>query len=255
MLRFLGAAAALAMIAPVAPPWMKLEAAQAAASSTDKLIACYVPFPGSDNPEDSASAGADLALNSKEAAARYGEFFWVKITDKPTAKRIGAPTSGTNLVFTDPDGTSIGVWNLHAGGVTGLLKSLDEAKSQYKSKPVPWFDGEPDEKSDANKRKLILYAFLDEKEKSEKAVKALEHPWVARDHGRLILVRKYTLDSPLAKRFKVTSVPTFIFFDPTQKEGKEIVERKSGEITTKMIRAEMTKFFARLKKILEKGED
>ena len=76
-----------------------------------------------------------------------------------------------------------------------------------------------------------------------------------RAHGRLVLVRKYTLDSPLAKRFKVTSVPTLLFFDPTQKEGKEVVEQKSGEITTKMIRAQMTEFFERLRKILEKGED
>jgi hypothetical protein len=255
MLRILGALAAAALLAPAAPPWQKLEAAQAAASATDKLIACYVPFAGSDNPEDSASAGADIALNSKEAAARYGEFFWVRITDKPTAKRIGAPLTGTHLVFTDPDGTSVGIFNLHSGGVAGLLKTLDDGKALYKSRSVTWFDGEPDEKADAHRRKLIIYAFLDDKEKSEKAVKALEHPWVARDHGRIILVRKLVLDSPLAKRFKVTSVPTFVFFDPTQKEGKEVVERKTGEITTRMIRAVMTKFFERVKKILEKGED
>lgn len=256
MSRILAAVAGLALIAPVAPPWMKLDAAQAAASSTDKLIAVYTPFPGSDNPEDSASAGADLALNSKAVAARYGEFFWVKVTDKPTARSIGAPTVGTHLVFTDPDGTPVGIWNLHSGGEAGMLKALDEAKSQYKSKPVSWFDGEPEEKSDSVRRKLIIYAFLDDKELSEKAVKALEHPWIARDHARVILVRKMLLDSPLAKRFKVASTPTFIFFDPTQKEGKEVVERKSGkDITVKAIRAQMKKFFDRLRKILEKGED
>ena len=146
------------------------------------------------------------------------------------------------------------MWNLQVGGAKTVLKALDEAKAAYQPRPVPWTDAEPDEKSDAVKKKLIVYAFLDDKEASEKAVKSLEHPWVARDHGRLIFVRKYVLDCPLAKRFKVTAVPTFIFVDANMKEGHEVVERKTGEITARQVRAPMRKFFERKKKAALEGK-
>lgn len=254
MMRF-GVLLALSAFATLlGPPWTKLDEALVAASSTDKLIAAYVPLPASDNPEDEASAEADLALVSKEVAARYREFFWVKVTDKATVKRIDAPESGTNLVFLDPDGSSVGVWNLQIGGVKTVLKAMDEAKSLYRSQPVSWFDGEPDENDEKVKKKLIVYAFLDDKEASARVVKSLEHPWVARDHGRLILVRKFVLDSPLAKRFKVTSTPTLIFYDATQKEGHQVVERRTGEVTPKQIRAPMKKFFERMKQRALEGK-
>jgi hypothetical protein len=236
------------------PPWVKLDEAFAAASSTDKLIAVYVPLPASDNPEDEASAEADLALISKEVAARYREFFWVKVTDKATIKRIDAPDSGTNLLFLDPDGGTVGVWNLQVGGVKTMLKAMDEAKSLYRPQPVSWFDGEPDESDEKVRKKLIVYAFLDDKEASAKTVKSLEHPWVARDHGRVIFVRKFVLDSPLAKRFKVTSTPTLVFFDANQKEGHQEVDRRTGVVTPKQIRAPMRKFFERMKKAALEGK-
>jgi hypothetical protein len=253
MVRFALAAAAASFLA-LGPPWMKLDEACAAAASTDKLIVAYVPLPATDNAEDSSSAEADLALVTKQVAARYGEFFWVKVTDKATAKRIDAPEAGTNFVFLDPDGGSVGVWNLQVGGVKTVLKALDEAKSQYQPKSVPWFDGEPDLNDDKVKRRLIVYAFLDDKEASEKIIKALEHPWVARDHARVIFVRKYVLDSPLAKQFKVTSAPTVVFYDPTQKEGHREVERRQGVVTTRQVRVQMKKFFERLKKLTAEGK-
>jgi len=243
-----------ALVAPISPPWVKLDAALAAASSTDKLVAVFVPLPATDNPEDEASAEAELALASKAVAARYGEFFWVKVNDAATVKRIDAPASGTNMVFVDPDGVSVGIWPAQSGGEKAMLRTLDDAKKAYVAKPVPWSDGEPDEKGDAVKNRLIVYAFLDDKEASEKTVKALEHPWVARDHGRLVCVRKYVLDCPLAKRFKVTSTPTLIFFDPSMKEGQEIIERKTGAFTPRMIRAPMKKCFDRLKKRALEGK-
>src|SRR5688572_13919797 len=97
VMRFILVAAASSLLL-AGPPWVKLDEAMAAASSTDKLIVAYVPLAAGDNPEDEASAEADKALASKEVAARFKEFFWVKVTDKATIKRIDAPTSGTNFV-------------------------------------------------------------------------------------------------------------------------------------------------------------
>ena len=255
MTRVLGLLAAGFLLAPVSPPWVKLDdALAAAAASSDKLVAAYALVGANGEREDHGSAEADDALASKPVAARYGEFFWVKVADKATAKRIDAPSNGTNLMFLDPDGTSVGVWNVQIGGEKAVLRALDEAKAAYQPKPVPWFDGEPDEKDDGFRRKLIVYAFLDDKEASEKVIKSLEHPWVAKDHGRLTLVRKYVLDSPLAKRFKVTAAPTLIFFDGGMKVGQEVVERRTGEITPKQIRAPMKKFFERVKKAALEGK-
>jgi hypothetical protein len=239
--------AALAALLPMAPPWIKLDEAFAAATTGDKLIAVYSTI-GADGSREDGSPDADAALASKAVAARYGEYFWVRAADLATAKRIDAPSGGSNLIFLDPDGGTVGVYNIALGGEPTVLKALDDVKLAYIPKSVPWFEGEPDEKDTGLRRKLIVYAFLDEKEASEKTVKALEHPWVARDHNRLTLVRKYVLDSPLAKRFKVTSAPTLIFFDAAMKDGKQVVERKTGEVTPRMIRAPMRKFFERVKK-------
>ncbi len=254
MNRILMALTAASLVAPLGPPWVKLDEALAAAASTDKLVAVYATLPASGDRSDHGSPDADEALISKEVAARYGEFFWVKASDRATAKRIDAPAGGTHLVFLDPDGVSIGAWNVQLGGEKTMLRALDEAKAAYRPRPVPWFDGEPDEKGDSVKRRLIVYAFLDDEEASEKTIKSLEHAWVARDHGRLILVRKYVLDGPLAKRFKITAAPTLIFFDPSQKEGHEVIERRTGEITPRQIRAPMRKAFEKMKKDALEGK-
>jgi hypothetical protein len=246
--------AAMASAAALGPPYMKLDDALAAAVAADKLVAVYATMGAGGEVNDHGAPDADAAMVSKPVAARYGEFLWVKAADKVTAKRVDSPSAGPNLIFLDPDGASIGSWNVQLGGEVTVLKAMDEAKAAYQPRPVPWTDAEPDEKGPAVKRKLIIYAFLDDKEASEKAVKSLEHPWVARDHARLVLVRKYVLDSPLAKRFKITSVPTLVFVDPGQKEGKEIIDRKSGEITPRMIRAPMKKCFDRIKRDLEQGK-
>lgn len=248
------ALAAVAIAVPLGPPYVKLDEALAAAAAADKLVAVYATMAANGDRDAHGSPDADAAMLSKPVAARYGEFLWVKAGDLATAKRVDSPSAGPNLIFLDPDGVSIGAWNVQLGGEVTVLKAMDEAKAQYQPKPVPWVDAEPDEKGHDVRRKLIIYAFLDDKEASEKAVKALEHPWVARDHRRVIFVRKYVLDSPLAKRFKVTSVPTLIFFDPGMKEGKEVLDRRSGEITPRMVRAPMKKCFDRIKRDLESGK-
>src|SRR5688572_3014147 len=239
--------AGMAVVLPLAPPWIKLDEAFAAASTTDKLIAVYSTVGADGSREEQGSPDADAALSSKAVAARYGEFFWVRAADVATAKRIDSPP-GTNLVFVDPDGGLASVCNIQLGGEATVLRALDDAKKAYVPKSVPWFDGEVDEKDTGLRRKLIVYVFLDDKELSEKAIKSLEHPWVARDHARMTLVRQYVLDSPLSKRFKITSVPTLIFYDGAMKEGKQILDRKSGEITPRMIRGPMKKFIDRIKK-------
>ena len=254
MTRILGVAVAAVFVSAGSPPWVKLDDALAAAASTDKLVCVYATVPATGDRGDHGSPDADKALASKEVAERYGEFFWVKAADKATAKRIDAPEGGSHLVFVDPDGASVGAWGVQMGGEAVVLKALNEAKALYQPKPVPWFEGEPDPEDEQVRKKLIVYAFLDDKEVSEKVVKTLEHPWIARDHDRVLFVRKYVLDSPLAKQFKIASAPTLVFYDPTQKEAQREIERRKGEVTAKQVRAPMKKYFERRKKALSEGK-
>ena len=244
-----------AFVLPMGPPWVKLDDALAAAASSGKLVAVYATMPASgDRGGDHGSPEADEALASKAVAARYGEYHWARAADKATAKRIDAPEGGSHLVFVDPEGRSVGAWSVQLGGEPAVIRAMDEAKELWKPSPVPWVDAEPDEKGELAQKRLILYAFLDDKEASEKSIKALEHPWVARDHNRVIFVRKYVLDGDLAKRFKVTSAPTFVFYDAAAKAGQEVIERKTGELTPKVIRAPMRKFFERALKRAREGK-
>jgi hypothetical protein len=254
MTRLVSALAAIALVAPLGPPWMKFDDARVAAASSDRLVAVYATVGANGARDVDNSDAANEALASKAVVARYGEFFWVNAGDVPTAKRVDAPSNGANLIFVDPDGAIIGVWNVQSGGEKAMLAALDEAKAKYRSKPVPWFAGEPEPLTDPFKRKLIVYAFLDGKEASQKAEKALEHAWVAKDHGRMVFVQKDDLESPLAKRFKVTSFPTLIFYDPSMKEGKEVIERRSGEITARIVRTPIRKFLDKVRKDLLEGK-
>jgi len=246
--------AAAALLAPAGPPWMKFDDARMAAASSDKLVAVYATVGANGMRDVDNSDAANEALASKAVVARYGEFFWVNAGDVPTAKRVDAPSNGANLIFVDPDGVSVGAWPVQSGGEKAMLAALDEAKGKYKSKPVPWSRGEPEPVSEPFKRKLIVYAFLDGKEASQKVEKALEHPWVAKDFGRMAFLQVDDLNSPIARRFKVTSFPTLIFYDPSMKEGKEVIERRSGETNTRQVRVPIRKFLDKVKKDLTEGK-
>ncbi|HTF56478.1 MAG TPA: thioredoxin family protein [Planctomycetota bacterium] len=254
MTRLILVLAATAPVALFAPPWVKFDDARSMAASTDKLVAVYATIGANGTRDVDNSETANEALACKAVAARYGEFFWVNAADPATAKRVDAPSNGANLIFVDPDGVSLGVWNVQSGGEKAVLAALDEAKAKYRPKPVSWCAAEPEPVTDPFKRRLIVYAFLDGKEASQKVEKALEHAWVAKDHGRMAFHRVEDLASPIAKRFKVTSVPTLIFYDPSMKEGKEVIDRRSSEITARIVRIPVSKFLDKVRKDLIAGK-
>ena len=181
-------------------------------------------------------------------AARYNEFLWVKASDLKTAREVNSPASGS-LIFLDPDGDPLGTFSVLSGGEEAILRALDAANKKYASKEVTWYDGEPD--AEKSKGKLLLYAFVDEEEDSAKVLKALEDRWIAKDHDRMLFVKALGKDGETAKRFQVASLPTLVFVDPSQKVEKQVLERKSGKITTAMIRAMQKKCFAKMKKAAE----
>jgi hypothetical protein len=102
------------------------------------------------------------------------------------------------------------------------------------------------------KDKLILYAFLDEKEASQKVEKTLSHPWISKNHDRMIFVKTIGRDNELAKRLQVATIPTLVFYAPALKESERVIERKGGELTLRTIRSLQKKSFELIKKALEK---
>ena len=182
-------------------------------------------------------------------AARYGEFVWVKASDLKTAKSVDSPYAGSFIVI-DPDGDRVGVWSV-LSGEEAFLTAMDEAHKKFASKEIVWSDGEPDPESDLAKGKLYLYAFVDDKEASTKTLKALEHPWIAKDHDRMVFIKSLDKDGALAKRYQVSSLPTLICVDPSLKPEKQILGRRAGEANVQQVRALQRKALETMKKAAE----
>jgi hypothetical protein len=184
-------------------------------------------------------------------AARYSEFHWVKASDLKTARDVDSPQSGSFIVL-DPDGDRVGCWSVLRGGEQAFLDAMDKAKQKYVSKDISWMDGEPDLAAEENKTKLVLYAFVDDKDASAKVLKNLSHPWISKDHDRMLFVKTTGRDNELAKRLQVSTIPTLVFVAPILKESERIVERKGGDIQVRSIRAIQKRAFALIKKANEK---
>lgn len=133
------------------------------------------------------------------------------------------------------------------------MDALDQADQKYKSKDVPWIDGEPDLTSDDVKNKVIVYAFLDDKEPSKKIEKTLSHPWIAKDHDRMIFVKTLGRDNDLAKRLQVATIPTLVFFSPALKESDRIIDRKGGDVPLRTVRGLQKRSFELIKRASEKA--
>jgi len=96
-----------------------------------------------------------------------------------------------------------------------------------------------------------VYAFVDDKEASEKTLKALAHPWVAKEHDRMLFVKTIGRDNDRAARFKVTALPTLVYVAPSVKTGGGIIERKVGESGMRHIRLAQREGFDRIKRATE----
>lgn len=180
----------------------------------------------------------------------YAEYHWVKASDKKTAKEVNSPRSGS-LIFLDPDGTSLGIWDVKKGGEQAFLDAFEAAKKKYVGKEIAWLDGEPDWTHEDYKYKLVVYAFVDDKEPSEKLLKALSHPWISKDHDRMSFIKSVGIDGELAKRFQVKELPTLVFVAPLLKESDRVIDRKSGDVPLRTIRANQKKAFELIKKASE----
>ena len=96
-----------------------------------------------------------------------------------------------------------------------------------------------------------MYAFVDDKDASNKTVKALSHPWIAKDHEHMVFVKVLGRDNDIAKKLGVATIPTLVYVAPTLKESERIVERKGGEATLRAIRSAQKKGFEKIKKAAE----
>ena len=152
----------------------------------------------------------------------------------------------------DPDGDRLVCHSVLTGGDQAFIDGLNKAKEKYLGKEISWLDGTPDLSDPETKNKLIVYAFVDDKEASTKALANLAHPWISKDHARMIFVKVIGRDNEVAKSMKVPSVPTFVFVAPALKESERVIDRRSGEIPLRALRGVQKKAFELIKKATEK---
>jgi hypothetical protein len=96
-----------------------------------------------------------------------------------------------------------------------------------------------------------VYAFVDDKEASANTLKALSHPWIAKDHDRMVFVKKTGRDGDLAKKLQVATIPSLVYVAAPLKESDRLIDRKGGEQTLRGIRAAQKKAFDKMKKAAE----
>jgi hypothetical protein len=163
---------------------------------------------------------------------------------------VDSPGGGANLIFIDPDGERFHIRNVQSGG-DSIKTALDEAIAKWSPKEISWFDGEPDYAHEDVKHKLIVYAFVDDEKASAETLKALAHPWVAKEHDRMVFVKTIGRDNDRAKRFKITTLPTLVYVAPAVKAAEGVIDRKFGESGLRHIRNAQRKGFDLIKKATE----
>ena len=96
-----------------------------------------------------------------------------------------------------------------------------------------------------------MYAFVDDKEASVKTLAALAHPWVAKNHDRMVFVKTIGLDNDRARRFKITALPTLVYIAPAVKAAAGVIDRKVGESGMRHVRAAQREGFDKIKRATE----
>lgn len=175
---------------------------------------------------------------------------WVRASDLKTAREVDSPGGGANMIFIDPDGDRFHIQNVQAGG-EAISNAIDQALEKWKDREIKWHDGDLDLTQDTLKTKLVVFAFVDDKDASKKVLKTLAHPWIGKDHDRMVFVMKTGREGDLAKQYQIATVPTLVYVAPGLKESDRLIEKKGGESSLRGIRAVQKKAFEKIKKASE----
>jgi hypothetical protein len=100
-----------------------------------------------------------------------------------------------------------------------------KALEMYAKRPVSWASGDSaTAASQADSKKLLALAFLDEKKDSETFVASLEDRWVAKHHDRFVFSRiAFDRNSEECKKWGVTSAPTLLLVNPAEENPKKSI--------------------------------
>lgn len=171
------------------------------------------------------------------------EFIYAKCADKKTATELKPGTPPEIMIF-DCDGeliTRSGVTD-----VTSVENAMKAALEKYSNKEVSW-ETYRDGAVNPEVEKLMVLAFVDDKETSTKALKLFEDRTVAKHHGKIAFLKEsYQKDSETATKWNVKTAPSFLIIDPNREEGKQVLDKLTGNVTLSQIRAALAKGFARM---------
>ena len=242
------AASAGRAVADDNPPWVRIEAAKAAAARTGKPIVFFVATdlaPGA----TTLVASLDRMFGARSLRPRWPDFHWVKVADLKTMDHVRA-NAVNEVIVTDPDLNELfrGV----VASVPDAEKALDQALKKYAPRPIPYKTYGPGTFKESSGKPLILI-FADLGKNSLATLNALEQPMLAKLTERCDFVRFHSKqDAEAVKRWKVVSAPTIIVLDTAKEEGYgAVVERTSGKKSPPELKA----FLLRALKPYEKPAD
>lgn len=184
------------------------------------------------------------AVSSEKIANLYSEYIWVKLQATAGADHKAIePKRGGMLIMFAPDGTRLGDFDIKKADVDAAIDEITKAhakvQEKYGVKETAWAEGSAT--SDSN-GKIVAYMFADDKEASVNSLKAFDDRWVNwKTMEKVVPVKVTDLAGDLAKRFKVASAPTLVIVNPAAEESKQVLDRKTGEISARTLKKTLDK--------------
>ncbi len=124
---------------------------------------------------------------------------------------------------------------------------MKTALTKYSSKEISWQAWSENSVAAAKESgKLIVLAFVNDKDDSVATLKAFEDRTIAKKHDKVIFLKvTYEKDSADVKKYGVFSAPTVIYIDPSKDGDKQVMEKVQGKQSVNQIRASLFKAFAK----------
>ncbi len=149
-----------------------------------------------------------------------------------------------------PDGTRLGDYDLKKSDVDSAVEMINKAheavNEKYPSKQTSWADGEV---SGDNKGKVVAFLFVDDKDPSQRSLKAFDDRWVNwKTMDKVTPVKVSDLKGPLAEKYKVTSAPALVIANLAAPEAKQVLERKTGEVSARTLKKTLERCIEQMEK-------
>lgn len=180
----------------------------------------------------------------------HREFFMVRASDKGTAMKVKAKRP-PEMVFFDGDGEEF--YRAGVRDASSMQTAFSEALKKYSSQEISWASGEvADILTQAKEQKrLVVLAFMDEKDPSQGLVKSLQDRWNVKHHKDLLFVKvAYERNSEACKAWGVTSCPVLLLVNPLEDDArKRVLDKLIAKKDLRSVKTFLVKGLEKFKKL------